>query len=233
MGFGGIYRVGDIRKTGQYELGFSAFTNDRKNLDNAIFSKRDSAHKSDAKPGDTRSLKSYVASLDVKFDFGENFGSKEKLSYHFAYTNLAVNSNMSSVTSNKIADQKGFVAGLNYEYPLAENFALDALLEFEKTKNLNGDGDISEHYLTSSLITKIYHNWNVTLGYAERDNSHVDQDGFKQNTSEISFGYDFDKTILFDKLTIQAGYKNQRTDNKTNLNVQNVLGVLLRYYKNF
>jgi len=233
LGFHVVSRLGDAKKTGQYAFGLSLFTNDRKNLDNSIISERNSDHKYDARPGDTRSLQSYAASLDINFDFGKKFGRKEKLSYHFAQIGLAVNSDATSVIPANIADQKGYVAGLNYEYPFTENLDLDALLEYEKTKNLNGDSNATENYFTSSLINKIHKNWNITLGYAQRSYQYVGQYGFDQNLSEISAGYDFDKTAFFDRLTIQLGYKNQRTDYKTNINTQNALGLLLRYYKNF
>jgi hypothetical protein len=233
LGLDGIYRLGSAKKTGQYEFGLSAFTNDRKNLDNTVFSKRDSDHKSDAKPGDTRSLQSYVASLDVNFDFGEKFGDKEKLSYHFASSNLAVNERASSVSPTKIDDQKGFVAGMNYQYPLVENLTLDALLEYENTRNLDGNSDVTENYLTASAIAKIYHHWNVSLAYAERKNMHADQFGFDQNLAEISAGYEFKKNKFFDKFLVQIGYKNQRTNYKTSLDTQNVAGLLARYYKYF
>lgn len=233
LGVDTIYRLGDLKKTGQYEFGLSAFTNDRKNLDNAVVTGRDSDHKFDAKPGDTRSLQSYVASLDVNFDFGEKFSDKEKLSYHFAYLNLAVNERASSVSPTKIDDQKGFVAGMNYQYPIVENFTLDALLEYQSTRNLNGNSDVTENYFTASAVGKIYKNWNTTLAYAERKNMHADQFGFDQNLSEISFGYEFNKTNFFDKFLFQIGYKNQRTNYKTSIDTQNALGLLARYYKNF
>lgn len=233
LGLDAMYRVGDRKRTGEYEFGLSVFTNDRKNIDNSIITKRDSDHKYDGKPGDTRSLESYVASLDVNFDFGSKFFSEEKLSYHFAYSNLAVNAKTSSVTPNKIADQKGFVAGMNYQYPVVENFDLDGLIEYENTRNLDGNSDVTENYFTANLIGKFYKNWNTTLGYSQRSNLHIDQAGFDQNLSEISFGYEFDKNRFFDKFLIQAGYKNQRTNYKTSIDVQNVLGILVRYYKNF
>ena len=229
LGFGTILRAGNSKTTGKYNFGFSAFTNDRKNLDNSVITKRDSNHKSDAKPGDTRSLESYVASLDIDFDFSP----QEKLTYHFAYTNLAINKRQSIVEKAKIDDQKGFVASLNYKYPLAKNFDLDGLIEYSNTKNFGGDSDISESYLTANLIAKIYKNWNVTLGNSSRKNIEIDRNGFDQNSSEISAGYDFDKTIFFDRLALQVGHKNQRTNYKNSIETQNVLGVLLRYYKNF
>ena len=238
LGISGIYRLGDSEKTGRYQFGYAIFTNDRKNLDNSTITSRDSDKKSDAVPGDTRFPASYLASLDINFDFSK----REKLSYHFAYEDLAVNKQASSIVASKIASQQGFVAGMNYKYPLGknlgknfggENFDLDALLEYASIKNYKGNADISENYFTGNLIGRLYQNWNITLGYAERQNSQVNATGFDQNLSEISFGYEFQKNSFFDKLLFQVGYKNQRDDYKTSLETRNVLGALIRYQKDF
>jgi hypothetical protein len=229
LGFNGIYRVGNSKKTGRYQFGYAVFTNDRKNLDNSIITSRYSDQKSDAVPGDTRGPQSYMASIDIDFDFTD----QEKLSYHFSYVNLAVNQRASTVSKTKIADQEGFAAGMNYKYPVTKNFNLDGLLEYVRIKNYNGDSDIGENYLTANIIAKFYQTWNVTLGYAERKNSHIDEAGFNQNLSEISFGYEFKKTTFFDKLLLQIGYKNQRDNYKTSLEKRNVLGAMIRYEKSF
>ncbi len=229
LGLNGIYRAGDGKKTGRYELSYAVFTNDRKNLDNSIITGRDSAYKSDAVPGDTRSLQSYITSLDIAFDFAEN----DKLNYHFAYINLAVNEKASSVAPAKIADQKGFVMGMNYKFPVRENFILDGLLEHAAIKNLGGNADAKEDYLTANVIGKFYQNWNVTLGYAKHHNAVYGISSFDKNLSEISFGYEFKKTALFDKLLFQVGYENQRYDYRTSLETRNIAGVLVRYQKGF
>lgn len=230
LGINGIYRIGDSKKNGRYEFTYAAFTNDRKNLDNSAITGRDVDSKSDGVPGDTRSLKSYTTSLDINFDFSE----KEKLSYHFSYINLAVNSRASDVTpSYKIARQKCYTAGLSYKYPVFENLLLDSLVEYASIKNLGGDSDIDENYLTANAIAKFYKNWNVTLGYAQVDNSEVQATGFQRNLSEISLGYEFKKNSFFDRLLFQVGYKNQRDDFKTSLETRNVWGGFVRYQKNF
>jgi hypothetical protein len=234
LGLNGLFRLGNAKKTGEYEFDFSFFTNDRKNFDNSIITPRVSDKKSAATPGDTRSLKSYAASLDVNFDFGKKFLDSEKLSYHFGYLNLAVNPRANTVIpAVNFADQKGFVAGMNYQYPVMENYSIDALLEYQKTRNLGGNSNISENYLTASIINKIYQNWNITLGHASRQNKQVYDYGFDQTMNEVSFGYDFFKTSFFDRFTIQLGYKNQRYDYKTSVVTQNEIGLLARYYKDF
>lgn len=233
LGFTTLYKLGDAKKTGKYEFGFGVFTNDRKHFDNSIITNRDSDSKSDAMPGDTSFAKSYVASLNINYDFGEKLGWQEKLSYHFAYINLAVNERASSVTPTKIDDQKGFVLGIDYQLPVSEKFMLDILIEYADMKNFGGDSDINENYFTSNIIGRIYKNWNVTLGYANRRNLEVEAAGYDQGETELSFGYDFAKIPFFDRITLQAGYKNLRTDYKTSLETQNILGTMARFYKNF
>ena len=229
LGLNGIYRIGNSRQNGRYEFGYAVFTNDRKNLDNSVITSRDSAHKSDAIPGDTRSLQSYLASLDIDFDFAD----KERLTYHFAYINLAVNHSAASISPAKVADQKGLVLGMNYKYPVTENLNLDSLLEYSTIKNFGGNSDASEKYFTGNVIGRLYQNWNVTLGYATHHNAVLEANSYDKNSSEISFGYEFGKNSFFDKLLFQVGYKNQRENYKTSLESRNVLGGLVRYQKGF
>ncbi|MBM5782256.1 MAG: hypothetical protein FJ368_02415 [Pelagibacterales bacterium] len=231
LGFGGVYRIGDEKRTGRYNFGFSAFTNDRKNLDNSIFNHRDVGNKYDAKAGDTRGLDSYNASLDINFDFGY----REKLSYHFSYLNLAVNSNQTSVKYSKIADQKGFVLGTNYIYPINDALVLDSLVEYVEMKNVGGNSDSGNKALSLSLVGEIYNNWNVTLANSYYKNSNL-SDGslnYNENLYEFSTGYKFDKTKYFDQLLLQIGYKKLRNNYQSYINEQNAAGVLLRYIKSF
>ncbi len=229
LGIGGIYRLGDAKKTGEYIFGFSSFMNDRKNLDNSLITKRDSNQKSDATPGDYRLLSSYVTSLDIKFDFDK----REKLSYHFAYINLAVNQKMSTVIPQNIADQKGFVAGMNYKYPLSKSIGLDSLIEYVSMKNVGGNSNVSDNYFTANIIGRLNKNWNSTLGYSKQSRLQFAQNGYDQDLSEVSFGYEFDKNSFFDSFIVQVGYKNLRTNYKTSFDETNSLGVLARYAKGF
>jgi len=229
LGFSGIYRLGDSTRTGQYNFSFSAFTNDRKNLDNSLLVSRDSAHKSDAVPGDTRSLQSYNAALDVIFDFAP----KERLTYHFAFLNLAINGRASALPQNKISDQQSYVVNMNYKHPLQDDMAFDAFVEYVDTINLNGNSDYREQYLTANLITNLDKNWSILVGNSSRKQIQLGSNGFDQSLSEISLGYEFSKTAFFDKLTLQAGFRSQRNNFKTSLDTQSGVGLLLRYYKNF
>ncbi len=231
LGFGGVYRIGDEKKTGRYNFGFSAFTNDRKNFDNSIFNSRDVVHKSDAKPGDTRSFDSYNTSLDINFDFGVI----EKLSYHFSYLNLGVNSNQTSVKYSKIADQKGFVLGTNYIYPINDMLVLDSLVEYVEMKNVGGNSDDGNKTLSFSLVSEIYKNWNLTFANSSYKTSNLSKgdSNYNQNLYELSTGYKFDKTRYFNQFLIQLGYKKLRSNYQSYINEQNAAGVLLRYIKSF
>lgn len=230
LGIANVLQLGDVKKTGQYNLGFSLFTNDRKNLDNALFSNKHSNSKSFAIPGDTRSLKSYNLSLDINFDFAKN----EKLNYHFSYLNLAVNGKDSQVNPFKIADQKSFAFGINYKYPLSDKFDLDNLVEYVKINNFMGDSDRLRSYLTINSILRYQKNWSLLLGNTRLKDRNFNEFGFNQNLSEISLGYEFNKTNYFDKLTIQIGYRHNRNAFlNDNVQTQSSQGLLIRYYKNF
>lgn len=229
LGVGGVVKSGNAKTVGKYELGLSFFTNDRKNLDNSIITNRVSATKSDALPGDTRSLKSFVASLDVSFDFARD----EKLFYRFAYIDLAPNSLATSVKPSKIADQKGFSAAINYQYPFSQDFNLNGLAEYVEMKNVSGNSDLGDRYFSSSLVGNIFQNWNITTAYASRQSFYLGQNGFDQNMAEISAGYRFNKNAFFDSLLIQTAYRNLRTDDHLAIDVKNTVGILVRYIKNF
>jgi hypothetical protein len=229
LGAAAILHAGDLQKTGKYHLSLSSFTNDRKNLDNSTLSNRNSDNKASASAGDTRSLKSYAVMLDIDFDFGE----REKLSYQFSYLNLAANARASNIEAGKIDNQKDLLLNVHYQYPINDNLLIDGLLEYVEVENLNGNSDIREKYFTANFITKIGDHWSVLLGNSRRQNIHLGANGFDQNISEASLGYEFKKNSIFDRLTIQAGYKNFRNDQRTVIEELNTVGFLIRYYKSF
>jgi hypothetical protein len=229
IGIATILKAGELKKTGRYYFTFASFTNDRKNFDGSLITKKDSVSKSDAKAGDTRSLKSYSMAVDVNFDFSE----REKLFYHFSYLHMAVNEAASSVPANQIDSQKGFVLSMNYQLPVSENTDGEFLLEYLEQKNINGNPDQKENYLTVGLVGKLYQQFNLTLANTRNRSKVINQSNFNQDVSEISLGYNFRPTRFFDKLALQTGYKKQRIHDNSNLSDRNSYGVLLRYYKNF
>lgn len=227
IGIADFIKIGNSKKTGQYNFGYSLFTNDRKNFDNSIMANRDSAHKSDATVGDTRSLKSYNIFLEVNF----NFSKKEKLNYHFSYINLAINKR--NAPSNRNSDQHGLTAGMNYKFPISDNFELDGILEYADIKNFAGSKNHDQKYYSFNLINRFYNNYNILVGNSMVKNFNNPNNLLKRNLSEISLGYEFDKSNFFDNLTMQLGWKIERIDFVSTVLKQNSYGFLARYTKSF
>ena len=232
LGFSGIYRIGDIKKTGLYNFGFSIFTNDSKNFDNSLLTNRNSPSKQNALPGDTRSLKSYLASLDVNYDFGKKGDLPEELSYHFSYLNLAMNKT-ANLDHSKRSEQKSYALAMNYKYPFSPRFSLDSLLEYARIKNTLGDPSFGDSYLTGNFIGRFDKNWNATISLVNHKTSVFRQSSVDNNLLEFSGGYEFGKNRFFDRLLLQAGYRKIAINNRLNYDKRNAYGLMMRYYKSF
>ena len=229
LGLAFVSKYGDIKKTGLYNFSFSTFTNDRKNFDNALFHRRDSDSKSQGLAGDTRSLKSYTLATDINFEFSEN----ERLSYHLAYANLAINKEMSPIKNAKIKNQNGYVFGVNYTFPIFKQLNAETLIEYARISNINGNTDISNKFLTTNLIFKYNKKYSLMIGNSKNKIKNKLISRSYNQASEINLGYEFDKTKYYDKITAQIGYhqliEKSPTQNQTNKS----MAVLLRYFKNF
>ncbi len=233
LGLGTIYKIGNESVNGAYNFSFVAFKNDSKNLDNSIFTKRDSTAKSENKVGDRTGLKSYVAALDVDLDFGEKYNAQEKLSYHFAYMNQELRDKSMANIDYIAQDQESLAFSMHYILPIYHNFTLDAMYEFADLQNIDGNSNISQRYNTISVINRIFQNYNITLASSNLVNKEANALGFDQILSEISVGYELKNNKFFDNLLLQMGYKNQRIDYKNRIDKQNSIGLLIRYIKYF
>lgn len=221
LGFSDILKIGNAKKTGEYNLGLSLFSDI-----SSAFSEANST----GNAGETRALKSINFVTDINFDFAKD----EKLSYHFSYLKLAVDSNKSLVRPSKIADQKGFIYGIRYQYPFLEKIIIDGLMEYTKINNFQGDSDRLQSYLNTNILLKYNKSWSLLLGNVRHKNRNVNAVGFNQIHSEISCGYEFTDNKYFDKLTMQIGYHHNRISylNKE-VATTGSYGFLLRYFKNF
>jgi hypothetical protein len=231
LGIGLIKRAGDQKTFGEYVFGSSLFTNDRKNFDNSIITKRDRNPKRFGNAGDTRSLESYILSTDIYYDFGND----EKLSYHFAYSNLAINdrNNISNV-AEKIDDQKSFVANINYKYPINENFVLNNFIEYVKINNLGGNSEEDSKVLTCNLTAQLYKDFAITLGFAKEQKFEVNDNGLDRSIGEISFAYKFDSLHKSLKgFSIASGHKNSSVNNKASNIKNNSFGAILTHKSEF
>jgi hypothetical protein len=222
-------KLGNQQKVGEYNFSFAVFTNNGKNLDNSADVNRDVNYKYNANRSNKNSLSSYLASLDILFDFAK----REKLSYHFSYINLAPSEKFSATDSSKIHNQKAFSLGLNYQYPLYEKLDLNALLEYVKVSNVGGNKNVKDNYLIANLVGNIDKNYNIALGYGRHKNNILTKiKGFRQDFVEISTGYKFNQTRFYDSLQIQVGYKQIRSNYKTDLDKWYGYGMKLTYVKN-
>ncbi len=222
------YNLGDSKKYGDYVFTLSTFTNDRKNFDGSLLTKRDSASKSSSRPGDTRSLfDSYCASMNIKFDFSKN----SELTYHASYVNLAVNEKSSPAVSYKIADQKGVATAFDYKHKIVENFGINSFAEYVEIKNLGGNSAVGEKYLTVSVTGKIYEKFNLTLARANQKNRQSSTGGFDRTLLETSAGYSFGNSSLLRGLLLQVGYKQQRTNYQASIDNRNSVGAMMVYSK--
>jgi len=230
LGLGLIAKFGNKKTIGEYVFGFSGFTNDRKNLDNSIITTRDSATKSDGLPGDTRNLKSKVASMDIYYQFSE----KEKLSYHFAYSNLAINKRQNHRNiSTKIDDQRSFALNMNYQYPINKNILIDGLVEYVTIKNFVGDIDSKANFFTANLTT-YFNNFYLTIAKAQEQQSKMGTNGTNNSINELSLGYKLNSTNPIIKgLSIAIGYNQKLTDYKTSQIKNDAFGLLLRHKLEF
>ncbi|MFT6332550.1 MAG: hypothetical protein ACJAW3_000891 [Lentimonas sp.] len=225
LGFGAIQRFGNKKKNGEYVFGLSAFTNDRKNLDNSIITKRDETSKADGEAGDTRGLKSYNISADIFYDFEGG----EELSYHFAYLNLAINDrrNVSNISS-KIDDEKSFVAGMKYKYPINNNVLLNSFVEYVQTDNSGGNIDVDSKILTFNFTTYFYEKYFLILARAIEKEMENGGNGINREINEIAIGYKFNDSIL-KGLSISMGYNNRQEDKKTSVVKNQSLGFLVAH----
>ena len=226
LGLGLISRFGDKEDVGEYVFGFSSFTNDRKNLDNSVVTKRDGFSKSDGDVGDSRNLKSYAMSMDIYYQFVE----KEKLSYHFSYANLAINDrqNSSNIPAN-INDQKSFVFNVNYQYPINNNILIDGLVEYASINNLGGNVGAQEDFLTINL-TGYINNFYLTIARVKDQKSETGTKGVDSHINELSVGYQFGGlNSVLDGLSLVVGYNEREVDNKIVPVNDNAFGMILEY----
>ncbi len=211
LGFANYIKVGDEKKNGLYILGLSIFTNDSKNLDGKLIIKDDTASKNEGIPGDERGLKSYVASMDIDYDFG----NEEKLSYHLSYLNLGVNKRSSPVKQGKIQDEKRYALAMNYQYPLHKNILANGFVEYVNITNRDGDIDKDVDFLTTTLSLQFFKNYSMMLGRYKERTTELATNGVDTDVRELNFGYKFSDDSIFKNLTIMTGITREKIDKKT------------------
>ncbi|MDA0901796.1 MAG: hypothetical protein O3B09_00080 [Proteobacteria bacterium] len=229
LGVSAFVDLGDKHSYGGYRFTISGFTNDTKNLDNSIITKRDDTASVGANAGDKRGLFSYVGAMDVDFVFSQ----KEQLSYHFSYSNLAINERQATIPSHRVDDQQGFAANIHYKYNFDNPLAFDGFLEYVNFNNFAGDIDRDVDYINANVMLTIYQNWRVVGSHLQKRQMQIGTNGIDSVIAEFSVGYAFDEDSIFNGLSILAGQRRDSVDNKSTIKRESSFGLLVNYVKSF
>jgi hypothetical protein len=229
LGFANYLKAGNEKENGHYVLGLATFTNDSKSLDNSTITKESTATKVTGRPGDKRGLKSYIASMDINYDFG----AQEKLSYHISYINLAVNENLSPVSKEKIEDANAYAVNMHYQYPLHKHILGKAFIEYVNFSNNEGNIDQDVDFLTTILTFNLFKDYSITIGKYFEQQTTIGGNGIDNEVKEFNLGYSFNDQSILKGIKIMAGVKHEQTDSKTSKVKNNVAGLLVRYIKKF
>ncbi len=234
IGFGGEVKAGDKRRTGAYNLGVSFYKYDRKYLDNSMLTSRTEVKQNQAVASDTKNPDSFTVHLDIDFDLN----SGKELFYRFAYSKQKFDRKYlvnNSTAETPYEDQQAYSLTMNYKVPFSKNFSLDSLVEYADTEFLEGGFGVNKDSVTNvSAIANICKNWNITGGVAER-RILATAGGITAKTleSELTVGYNFDKSDYFDGLQIKVGLVELRDTVTAPYSLDERRGgvALLRYVK--
>lgn len=229
LGFANYFKGGNEKENGRYVLGLAAFTNDSKSLNGSLITKKENPNKITGRGGDERGLKSYIASMDINYDFG----NQEKLSYHMSYLNLAVNENLSPVAKEKIEDVNAYAINMDYQYPLHKHILGRGFIEYVNASNNEGNIDQGVDFLTTILTFNLFKDYSITFGKYFEQQTTISGNGTDIEIKEFNLGYSFNERSILSGLKIMAGVKHEQTDSKTSKVRNNVAGLLVRYVKKF
>ncbi len=227
IGFLTKYSYGNEQLNGKYNFNFAIFQDDDKYLDNSIITNR-----VNDKIKSQSGLKSYLFTVNINFDFGEKYNSKEYLQYHFGMVNKSL-TNKNNIDKIKLSHQKSYAAGFNYHIPIYYNFNIDTLYEFVKIDNLDGNKHISEKYHSINNIINLYNNFQLTFAKTWLNTNNKILSNSSNKLTEISAGYNFNNSKFYDNLIIKAGYNLFEEKYLTKLYRKNSYLFLIRYMKNY
>jgi len=189
---GGVSYTFEGENTGSHTLTGNSFFADTTFLSESLGTQRGNTSEDDGGISNTESFESFVVSLD-----GEDVAGIEGLYYKLGYRDQSAGD--ADVGGE---DEDGYVVTLGHAFPVTERVGADVLLEYADINNFDGGAD-DNTYFTASLITTLDDNWNVTVGYTERD---IDVDGgadVDDHLLQVSAGYDFGQGT-----TAELGWRN-------------------------
>lgn len=212
LGVGGSYTL-KTEKAGEHKLTASTFFTDTTGLSESVITGRGNVDKDDGGAANTEDFSSFVISLE-----GDGVAGVKNLYYQLAFRHLAQGD-----ADAEGDDEQGVAATLGYVFPVVDNVEMDALLEYANIHHFDA-GMEDREYLSGSLVTRFFENWNVTVGYTKRNVEPEGEVDINDHLLQATGGYDFGNG-----LTLDAGWLGtEESDVDTN-----IIGALARYTVGF
>lgn len=214
LGFGAAYSL-NTPKIGTYTFTASTFYTDTSSLSDSAITARTRTDLNSGGAANTESLNSYVVSVDAA-----NFLNVENLTMHLSHRHLA-RGEVDTVGE----DEKGYAVNIAYTVNINDVWALDNLIEYAAINNFGADSTSDDRqYLSASVISTFYENWNITTGFTQRRSKTSGNNATDDYLIQVTGGYAFKNG-----LTLEAGWKSTNNEgDKTH-----ILGGLARYTINF
>ena len=212
VGVGGSFTMGDD-ETGEYTASASTFFADTSFLSESAFTRRGNLDEEDGGVSNTNDLSSFALALN-----GENPFAIEGLNVNLAYRDQSEGD-----ADVGLDRERGYVAGVNYTFPVSEKIEATVLAEWAGIRNLEGGTD-NVNYLTTSLGFTVYNNWNFAASYTGRNTETSGGPDIDDYLYQFSAGYAFENGF-----TVDVGYsRREESDVKTD-----IAGALLGYTYEF
>lgn len=223
IGFGAAYTVSGNR-IGTHRLSASAFFRDTSVLSDSIITSRGRTRLSDGGPSNTESPKSFAIALDSGelplTLFGDTPPGESPvtgLTYQIAFVSQAAGTGSDS-------REKGVVASVAHEFPVARAMALQPLVEYAHFFDADGVDGQDRFYITAGATAIWQKRWNVALSYTRRETMPASGSNVGDNLFQASAGYEFDIG-----LGANAGWRYSETGDVAD----HTIGMLLTYGLDF
>jgi hypothetical protein len=219
---------------GRHTLAFETFFADTTILSNSIFSRPSISDPATIRPRRLRRSDGGIGNNGELFD---NFtitldGGRIPDLRGFSY-NLGYEQRRGSKVGNE-PTERGFVAGIDWEFPITSRITMTPVLEFAWQRNPGGVPGNTK-WFTAGVLFELGQGWSASLYGTLRpvkDNSVPDR--YTDHLEGFSIGYDLGSLLKrevrwLNGLGIEAGYKHEHVAH-TNLNT---VGVSLTYARSF
>lgn len=208
IGFGAAYTF-EGQNTGAHTLTASTFFADTTFLSGSLGVSRGQTDKEDGGASNTEDFSSFVLSLE-----GDDLAGVENLSYKLAYRQRAQGD-----ADTGGDDEQGFAITLGHALTLSDRVDTDMLLEYVDISHYDGGAD-DNRYITASAVTTFDENWNVTVGFTQRDISAETGNDIEDQLLQISAGYDFGQGT-----TAELGWRSSEEGDQDT----DIIGGLIRH----